>query len=111
MHRKPDVNVNVTFDAAGLPSPQTPSGLQGGFVGSCTITETNTGGAVHVTYACAINNPPQVNATCSGGGASPAVITFTDPGAVPAGIGTVTVTNDFTPDPVVPVVAPANFTG
>ena len=95
----------ITFDAEGTPVAEN-SFDSGSFTGSCTFTETTTGGASSVSYACEVNEPP---ATCSGGGADPVTIEFERQSDL---LGTVTVTNTFDPPPPPePVVVVPAFTG
>jgi Domain of unknown function (DUF5979) len=100
-------SANLNFAAGG--GSQQFGGIDPGYEGDCTFTETSTGGAVHIAYACAVAPAQSGAATCGGGGAAPSTLNVNDPSA--AQLATITVTNDFTPDPAVAVVAPANFTG
>jgi hypothetical protein len=122
------VNAALAYHADGAPDPTlTPSGWvvsggtwllqEGALTGStCTVTETATGGATTVSYACAWTAGASDHLSgvgcpgaSSGPSASPAVVQFEGNGDV----GLVTVTNTF-PTPPTPapaaVVAP-KFTG
>jgi hypothetical protein len=98
---------DLTFFAGG--GSQQFNGIVSGYEGNCTFTETNTGGATSVTYACseASGQPPSA-ATCGGGGASPSTLNINDPSA--AQLATITVTDTFAaPTPV--VTSPTQLTG
>jgi hypothetical protein len=96
------LTVEVVFDETG--EPLTDNSIDtGSFTGSCTFTETATGGATAVSYAC----DPTEEVECTGGGADP--ITFTWDGS--DAFGSVTVTNTFDPPPPEPVEVVPAFTG
>jgi Domain of unknown function (DUF5979) len=119
-------DAEVTFDATGQPTSPDIIGFDD--PGTCTITETVTGGAASVSYACAgtipVPNdtvkgfggvaadqvaPPTEPCASAGPQADPATVYIVDPGQE----ATVTVHNTFA-DPVTPaaqvVIQPA-FTG
>jgi hypothetical protein len=114
------VNVSLPFKADGTPDASSPpagwavvSGtwqLQASTLGgaTCTVTETGTGGATSVSYACSwtpgtTDNVAGVGCpgTSSAASATPASVTFEGNGDV----GVLTVTNTF-PAPQTPVVTP-----
>jgi hypothetical protein len=101
--------VVVTFDAAGNPDV-------GGFrfegEGTCTVTETQTGGASAVTYECFLTagetNGAPPPCPPSGAQTDPPTLNVTTPRSQ----GSVVVTNTFeAPKPAPPVRAPARLTG
>lgn len=109
---------DLTFDAAGNPVPANSNFFNDGILGTtCTITETATGGATNVTYACQDDG---VNASCSASGDS---VTFDSPTNLSNNVD-FTVTNTFgeptppstgapTPgaEPAIAVVSVPGFTG
>jgi hypothetical protein len=122
------VNVSLPFQADGTPdSTSTPSGwtvsngtwqladaaLTGG---TCTVTETGTGGAASVSYSCTWTPGTSDHVagvgcpgTSSGPSATPASVMFEGNGDV----GVLTVTNTFPPPPLVtpPISIAPKFTG
>ncbi len=92
----------VRFDATG--TPQDPSAFRFEGEGTCTVDETQTGGATSVTYECALTaGDPGIPPPCtpSGPQASPVTLNVT----TPRSSSSVTVTNTFErPSP--PVAAP-----
>ena len=133
----PVSSMQFVFDAQGNPVG---TGDTATFVGpgSCTVTETQTGGAASVSYQCEVNRPPSPDSASGGFSPQGAVIPATpattalpnvcdasgpqsDPITVnivtPNQEATVTVTNTFvTPTPPTPaapspVVATPLFTG
>jgi Domain of unknown function (DUF5979) len=91
---------DLTFDAGGSPVPANENFFNDGVLGStCTITETSTGGASSVAYACEDDG---VNASCSASGNE---VTFDSP-TNNSNTVTFTVTNTFT-DPTPATTAPA----
>ena len=89
-------SADLTFPAGG--GSQQFNGVPGGYLGDCTFTENFAGGATHITYACSVQQV--LDATCGGGGSSPSTLNVDGPaGEEP--LATITVTNDFTPAPVV----------
>jgi hypothetical protein len=98
--------VVVRFDAAG--TPQDVSAFQFSGEGTCTVTETQTGGASSVTYECALTMgeegiPPPC--TPSGPQSDPVTLNVTTPRSG----SSVTVTNTF--EAPAPVATPPVFTG
>ncbi|HEY3673864.1 MAG TPA: hypothetical protein VGN51_23220 [Acidimicrobiia bacterium] len=116
----------ITFDATGQPtSPDTIGFVEGGL---CTVTETSTGGAKSVAYACegvlgTIDSEAPIKQSFDGPSASdvvPPVCATTgpvDPIEVnifaPDQSATVTITNTFDPEikPAAQIVAQPAFTG
>lgn len=97
--------VVLRFDAAG--TPQDPSAVRFEGEGTCTVTETGTGGATSVTYECAITaGKPGMPAPCTPRGpqTSPVTLNVTTPRAA----SSVTVTNSFEQPPV---AAPPRIAG
>jgi hypothetical protein len=117
---------SVTFDEDGQPT--SPDVIGFGDPGTCTVTETGTGGAASVAYACegVAGTPEGLPDSSSFGDRSSAAVALpvcattgpVDPIVVnisaPDQSGTVTVTNTFTgpqPQPAAEVVAAPAFTG
>jgi hypothetical protein len=108
--------VVVTFDAAGNPDV---AGFRFEGEGTCTVTETQTGGASAVTYECFLTagetNGAPPPCPPSGPQEYPPTLNVTTPRSQ----GSVVVTNTFEapkppptpPKPAPPVAAPARFTG
>jgi hypothetical protein len=109
---------DLTFDATGNPVPANDNFFNANVPGTtCTITETATGGATTVAYACEDDG---VNATCAPSGNE---ATFDSPDQTSNNV-TFTVTNTFAepapgtaapapaaPDPASAVVSTPAFTG
>jgi hypothetical protein len=110
---------DLTFNAAGNPVPASSNFFNDGVVTtSCTITETGTGGATSVTYACQDDG---VNATCDPAGNA---VKFDSPTNNSNNV-TFTVTNTYggatptttapsapsAPEPAAPVSGTPVFTG
>lgn len=94
---------DLSFDAEGNPVPADSNFFNDGVLGStCTITETGTGGATNVAYACEDDG---VNATCAASGNA---VTFDSPTNNSNNV-TFTVTNSFVdePPPQPPSAAPS----
>ena len=88
---------DLTFDATGDPVPANDNFFNSGVPGTtCTITETGTGGATTVAYACQDDG---VNASCAPSGNE---VTFDSPDETSNNV-TFTVTNTF--DGAVPTTA------
>jgi hypothetical protein len=99
--------VVLRFDAAG--TPQDPSAVRFEGEGTCTVTETQTGGASSVTYECALTaGDPSIPPPCTPSGPQTSPITLNV--TTPRSSSSVTVTNTFEPPPT-PVVAPPRATG
>jgi hypothetical protein len=99
--------VVLRFDAAG--TPQDPSAVRFEGEGTCTVTETQTGGATSVAYECARTaGDPSIPPPCTSSGpqTSPVTLNVTTPRSP----SSVAVTNTFEPPPA-PVVAPPRATG
>jgi hypothetical protein len=98
----------VRFDAGG--SPRDPASLQLQGTGTCTVTETQTGGANLVSYECgqAAGEPGGAPPLCpvTGPQADPVTLDVVTPHSPTS----VTVTNTFQQPPT-PVFAPSTFTG
>lgn len=108
----------VTFDAAGQPTSA--DTVEFDDPGSCTVTETATGGAATTTYSCSSEvvaastdvREQQVLALCATSGPQSSPMTI-NPEVVEGSI-TVTIANTFvaaTPQPAPQVVAAPVFTG
>jgi hypothetical protein len=103
----------VRFDAAG--AAQDPSAFRFEGEGTCTVTETQTGGASAVTYECFLTagetNGASPPCPPSGPQTDPPTLNVTTPRSQ----GSVVVTNTFEAPqpapPAPPVTAPARFTG
>jgi Domain of unknown function (DUF5979) len=109
---------DLTFDATGNPVPANDNFFNANVPGTtCTITETATGGATSVAYACEDDG---VNATCAPPGNE---ATFDSPDQTSNNV-TFTVTNTFAepapgtaapapaaPDPASAIVSTPAFTG
>jgi Domain of unknown function (DUF5979) len=94
---------DLTFDATGNPVPANSNFFNDGVLGStCTITETGTGGATSVAYACEDDG---VNASCAASGNE---ITFDSPTNTSNNVD-FTVTNTFA-EPTPGTTAPATAT-
>jgi hypothetical protein len=122
-----DVDLLFTVDASGTVQPST--GQTIGFLEQteCTITETASGGAAGVSYACT-GSGASVEATAAGGWGGVHAATAADPDdpcrtsgpqATPISLdvvtarqeATVTVTNTFAATPAAGVVVTPRFTG
>jgi hypothetical protein len=109
---------DLTFDASGDPVPANDNFFNANVPGTtCTITETGTGGATTVAYACEDDG---VNASCAPSGNE---VTFDSPDQTSTSV-TITVTNTFAepapgttpagsaaPEPAAAVVGTPVFTG
>lgn len=97
--------VVVRFDATG--TPQDPAAFRFEGSGTCTVTETQTGGATSVTYECALTAGEGAPPPCTPGGpqTSPVTLNVT----TPRSSSSVTVTNTFERPPA--PVAPPRLTG
>jgi hypothetical protein len=109
---------DLTFDATGDPVPANDNFFNANVPGTtCTITETGTGGATTVAYACEDDG---VNASCAPSGNE---VTFDSPDETSNNV-TFTVTNTFAepapdttpagpaaPEPATAVVSTPAFTG
>jgi hypothetical protein len=96
--------VVLRFDAAG--TTQDPAAFRFEDEGTCTVTETQTGGAASVTYECAITaGKPGIPGLCTPSGAQSSPVTVNV--RTPRSPSSVTVTNSFER----PVVAPPRVTG
>jgi hypothetical protein len=119
-------DAEVTFDAAGQPTSPDIIGFND--PGTCTVTETESGGAASVTYACAGTipsgeavkgfggasaeqvEPPTEPCDAAGPQSAPMIVFIVNPGQD----ATVTVHNTFTdptPTPAPAVVVQPVFTG
>jgi hypothetical protein len=98
----------VRFDAGGVPTDAASFQLQG--TGTCTVTETQAGGAGTVSYQCARTAGETDGAPplCPVGAPQPDPVTLTV--VTPHSPSSVTVTNTFEQAPT-PIVAPSTFTG
>ncbi|MDQ6852869.1 MAG: DUF5979 domain-containing protein [Actinomycetota bacterium] len=92
---------DLSFDATGKPVPANSNFFNDGFLGStCTVTETATGGATDVAYAC---KDDSVNASC---GSSGNEVTFDSPTNLSNTV-TFTITNSFVAPAPAPDAAPS----
>jgi hypothetical protein len=91
---------DLSFDATGDPAPVNSNFFNAGVPGTtCTITETATGGATTVAYACEDDG---VNASCAPSGNE---VTFDSPESTSNNV-TFTVTNTF--DAATPTTSPSS---
>jgi hypothetical protein len=98
----------VRFDAAG--TPQDPSAFQFEGSGTCTLIETQTGGATSVTYECVLTaGDPGVPPPCTPSGPQTGPVTLNV--TTPRSSSSVTVTNSFEPPAPPPVGASPRVTG
>ena len=118
-----DTTFVATFDAAGNPTSQDTAFFEGET--ECTVTETATGGASSVAYACEGEFPQEEELPEGEGFSAQGFMGETPCGTISAGgvqvfiespqqFATVTVTNTFTAPPPTPapaVVAQPAFTG
>jgi hypothetical protein len=98
------VNKDLFFDATGQPTNGTTPTVTVQPTDSCNVTETATGGALTVTYACVAHTSgsPQCQTNNQD-------VNYGEPG--PPESATVTVTNTFPVAVVTPVVVQPAFTG
>ncbi len=104
-HAAVEFLVPVTFNANGDPTG-TNTVSPPSIPGSCTATETVTGGAQSVSYTCALGSGA-TDTTCS---TDQQTVTF-GPDSATGGNTTITVTNVFPPPPPAPVIVSPRFTG
>jgi hypothetical protein len=109
---------DLSFDASGDPVPANDNFFNANVPGTtCTVTETGTGGATTVAYAC---EDDEINASCAPSGNE---VTFDSPDQTSTSV-TFTVTNTFAeptpgttpagpaaPEPATAVVGTPVFTG